>query len=155
MTSMFNKYRTPLHSDGLPDGDLTARQRALADAVQHCRSMADFHAAPRVAVLQVPVAGIPFGMEVETAREWVEAWIARVREELDRMNDQLARYGAAPFCSRDTPVRATFCRSATTRADVITALLTYLNNTEQVLVRAGDSRVREAADGSYIVEGPA
>lgn len=155
MIETFNKYRTPLHNGTLPDGDLTERQRALADAVAHCRSLADFRAAPRVAVLQVSVASIPYGMNLDTAREWVAAWIVRAREELDRMYDQLGTYGAAPFCPHGAPVRATFARNVTTRADVIASLLTYLNNTEQVLVQAGDSRVREAAAGSYIVDGPA
>ena len=48
-----NLYRTALHNETLPDGNLTARQRALVDAVRHCSALSDFAAAPKEALTRI------------------------------------------------------------------------------------------------------
>ena len=53
-----NPTRSALHLGDLPDGPLTGRQVAIADAVKGCTGLADFTAAPAEAVTTITVARI-------------------------------------------------------------------------------------------------
>jgi len=101
-----NLYRTALHNETLPDGNLTARQRALVDAVRHCSALSDFAAAPKEALTRINVCRIPCGLPWADANGLARSGIARARAELDRLEGVLKAYGPDAFVPVPEPVPA-------------------------------------------------
>ena len=149
-----NPTRSALHLGDLPDGPLTGRQVAIADAVKGCTGLADFTAAPAEAVTTITVARIAHALPPAEANRAVVAGLNRARVELDRLERLYASYGAAAFspAAEGVPTEAYQPEPAATRHEIVVNLLRYLSRTGYVLVRAGDRRVTRPPDGGYAVE---
>jgi hypothetical protein len=147
-----NPFRSALHNEGLPDGDLTPRQRSVADAVRHCDSLSDFTAVPEQIATTVVICMIPYGMPSDLVSSRVAEGISKARAELDRLEGVLRTYGPTAFSPRPYPV-PTRHLGADTRKGVVINLLRFLRNRGHRLVQAGDRTVSRHEDGSYVVEG--
>lgn len=143
-----NIYRSPLHNGTLPDGPLTPRQRALADAVRGCHSITDFAAASAAVTLQTVVARLTSGMHPHKAEAQIRTGLARARADLDQIEAVVAAYGGDYYCPHAYPVDM---RAITgeTRHEIITNLLRHLSTEGCVLVRAGDRTVIGNARQGY------
>jgi hypothetical protein len=153
-----NPTRTWLHYPGdLPDGPLTDRQRAIADAVRGCGAPADFASAPAEQVVSIPVSRIPWGTTTEAAARDVREGLDRARAELERLEGLFRRCGANPFMPEEEGVSAYRIQApqCSTRHDIVVALLRWLSSAGRVLTRAGDMPVVTGKDGAYRVAEPA
>ena len=146
-----NLARTPLHHQEIPDGPLTPAQRALADAVRGCESLADFVAAPSRQTTAITVCDLPQGMDEALARAAVERGIAQARREIDRLEATLHAVGPTAFLPVAQPVRLPKFSAGVTRHAVVVALMRHLHSAESVLVRAGDAQVSIDDSATYRV----
>lgn len=147
-----NIYRTALHNGRpLPDGPLTKRQRALADAVHGCSALSDFAAAPAEAVTAITVCTIRLGTPDDVAARQVREGIAAARRRLDNIEATYAAYGAEAFSPHAEPVDARGLIGGT-RHSIVVQLLQKLTAQSLRLVCAGDHPVTTDASGAYVVE---
>lgn len=146
-----NPHRTALHSENLPDGNLTERQRAIADAVRHCHGLADFTAAEKCRVTTVAVASVPLGVTREVANKIVTDGFARARVELDRLEAVYRAYGAEAFSpgSEGVPAREI---AGETRHGIVVNAMRWASQHGTVLVAAGDTALRLNQSGGYEID---
>jgi hypothetical protein len=146
-----NNHRTALHLGDLPDGPLTDWQRAIADAVRGCHSLADFASAPAETVTAIEVCRIPWGTWEQVADQRVRHGIADARARIDRLEALYRAYGSRAFAGAVSGVDVRGL-DADTRRGIVVNLLRRLSARNEVLVRAGDRPVSRAPDGSgYVV----
>lgn len=149
-----NEFRTQLHHDVLPDGDLSPLERELADAVRHCRALGDFAAAPSSASYTVQVARIAHDCPPDTARAILRDGIRKARKEIERLENALNAYGPEVFIPASSAVPAPRGELAT-RAEVVRAIMGWVARSGMVLTRAGDRKVVRGPDGRPRLGGPA
>ena len=143
-----NPHRTALHSEDLPDGDMTPRQRALADAVKGCGSLHDFVSAPKAVATSIHVVTVKIEDDLAFAARKIEDGIAAARREIDRIEAYYRVYGVAGFAPVPQGVPAVGIE-APTRHGVLTSMLRRISGMEHVLLKAGDRRVTRDASGAY------
>ena len=145
-----NNYRSALH-DGLPDGPLTSRQRALVDAVRDDPyGLADFSAVSAETVITVEVIRVSAATPEAVAADLARRGIAVARAKLDQLEGVLAAYGGAAFVSQPEPVSLRGVTGETLH-EVIVSVLRLVSSTNRVLVRAGRRRVSRDESGAYVV----
>lgn len=149
-TPSANRHRTALHSEKIPDGPLTDRQRQIADAVRYCRNLADFSALDKRCVTTIEVASIAAGLPREVADKMIVDGLARARAELDKLEGIYRAYGAEAFSPKAEAVPAKAI-SGSTRHEIVTKAMAWASKRNAVLVRAGDLPLHIDQSGSYVV----
>lgn len=143
-----NPARTALYAADVPDGPLTPRQRAIADAVRHCGALADFCWQREVERTTIIVAEVRRTTPPEVAEQQVREGIARARRKLDELEGLLRAYGAAAFTPKVEQMPAV---QGATRHEIVVKAMQAASARGAVLVRAGDRELTRAADGGYVL----
>jgi len=148
-----NPTRTALHSEKIPDGPLSDRQRSIADAVRFCNNLSDFVAVEKEAVTSVTVARIRHGATISDAERSVREGIARARAELDRIERHLKCYGGSAFIPKTQGIPAREI-AGETRHEIVTNAMKWATKRGAVLIKAGDSLLSVNESGAYEIVKP-
>lgn len=141
-----NPNRTALYNERIEDGPLTARQRAIADAVRLCRNTWDFTSAPSERVTQITVAKIAVGTTPELAAKLIQDGITAARAEIDRLQAVLDALGPEAFTPMPQGVPARPLEGATRHAIVVNAMR-WADANGETLTRAGDTPLVKGPNG--------